>query len=126
MWSGRGCVVAASALPGAVTLGGARRSQPVRLTVLSIKRNEMSPPSLFHDVETGSLDTDRVLAEAIPLAKLVGLIGVVGYAPLAFLAGEAPFGFDLLFVLASQFVLAVGAAVVLLYVVSRAIQLSRE
>lgn len=75
--------------------------------------------------ETGSIDTDEIWLEAVPLAKLVGLFVGISLVPLAigFLgAGSSAVG-ALLTVLA-QFVLAVGAGIVLMYVVVRGIELS--
>lgn len=96
----------------------------------------MPPSNPFIDANTGTLDTDGIVEEAIPLAKLIGIIGVIAYAPLAILAIGYPPGFTIVhglpdvftsvFTVASQFLLAVGSSVVLLYVISRALQLSRE
>ena len=86
----------------------------------------MSPSTLFVEADTDTLDTDRIIEEAIPLAKLIGIIGVIAYAPLAVLAIGVPPGLTFVFTLASQFLLAVGSGIVLLYVISRAIQLSTE
>ncbi|WP_205596746.1 hypothetical protein [Halostella salina] len=80
-----------------------------------------TPP--FIEPETGELDFDRIMYEAIPIAKLVVLVVGVAVLPfsLATLAGPTALGG--LFALATQFVLAVGSGVVLLYVVRRALQL---
>ena len=80
-----------------------------------------SPP--FVDRGTGELDTKHLITEAIPLAKLVGLVGVVALIPLL----PALFGIRgaLAFTLVGQFVLAVGAGLVLMYVVARGTQLAR-
>lgn len=86
----------------------------------------MPPETPFVDAETGSIDTDRVLYEAIPLAKLIALIAVIAIVPLALLAIGLPPRLATIFTLASQFILAVGSGLVLLYVISRGIQLSRE
>lgn len=75
--------------------------------------------------ETGALDTDEVWVEVVPLAKLVGLFVGIALVPLAIVfigAGSSALG-GLLTVLA-QFVLAVGAGIVLMYVVARGIDLS--
>ncbi|WP_247728820.1 hypothetical protein [Halovivax limisalsi] len=82
-----------------------------------------SPP--FVDPESGELDVGQIRAEALPLAGLVVLFG--GTALLVFViallvAGNAVLG-GLLTVI-SQFVLAVGAGIVLMYVVARGIQLA--
>jgi hypothetical protein len=86
----------------------------------------MPPTRPFVDPVTGTLDTDQILTEAVPLGKLVGLFVAVAFVPLtlAFLLGGGLVG--ALFALAAQFVLAVGAGVVLLYVVIRGIHLAEE
>jgi len=81
----------------------------------------------FIDPTTGELDTTRVVSEAVPIGKLVGLFVVVSLVPfsLVFLAlGNSLLG--TLLVAIGQFVLAVGAAVVVTYAVARGIQLSGE
>lgn len=85
----------------------------------------MSPPTLFLDGE-GGLDVDQIIAESVPIAYLVAAFGAVALVPfvLGFLLGPSSVGF--LFVVFGQFVLAVGTAVVLLYVVTRALQLHEE
>jgi hypothetical protein len=84
----------------------------------------MPPAPPFIDPETGSLDTDRLAYETIPLAKLIAAVGAIALVPLgiAFLLGETVVA--ALFALAGQFVLAVGTALVLLYVVVRGLQLA--
>ena len=87
----------------------------------------MSSPTLFIDRATGSLDTDQILVEAIPIAKLIGLFVTYALIPLAIvflLGGNSIVG--VLFMVVAQFILAVGAAIVLLYVISRAIELAGE
>ena len=78
----------------------------------------------FVDGTTGALDTDQILVEAVPLAKLIGLFVAVAIVPftLAYFGGPSPLG--ALFALAGQFVLAVGSGLVLIYVVARALQLA--
>ena len=82
-----------------------------------------TPP--FIDPASGELDLKQILAEAYPLAGLVLLFG--GIALLLFLitlligGGTLIAGF---LTVASQFVLAVGGGVVLLYVIARGIQLA--
>ncbi|WP_123534341.1 hypothetical protein [Halosimplex salinum] len=81
----------------------------------------------FVDPTTGELDTGQILSEAVPLAKLVVLFVGIALVPfgLVFLAlGNSAVGAIL--ALLGQFVLAVGAGVVLLYVVARGIQLSEQ
>jgi len=85
----------------------------------------MSPSTPFVDRETGTIDTDQVLAEAVPLAKLVALFAGVAALPFAlvFLAlGNSILGTVL--VVAAQFVLAVGTGIVLMYVIARGTQLA--
>lgn len=80
------------------------------------------PPFVDPD---GTLDLRQLWAEAIPLAALVMLIGGLALIPFLFViafAGSSPLG--MLFTLLSQFVLAVGTGVVLLYVVARGMQLA--
>jgi hypothetical protein len=79
------------------------------------------PP--FTDPETGSLDYDRVVTEAVPIAKLVALFAVVALVPFALSVFP---GGTTIAVLLSQFVLAVGTGVTLLYVIVRAMQISEE
>lgn len=79
-----------------------------------------SPP--FFDRSSSSLDTEQISREAIPFAKLIGLVAVVALIPfgIAVSAGIFP----RLFTILAQFVLAVGSGVVLLYIITRAIQLA--
>lgn len=85
----------------------------------------MSSSTLFFDESTGKLDDTQILAEAIPLAKLVGLVAAAALVPLAIALGlENVSPIAIVFVLVAQFVLAVGTGIVLLYVISRAIQLT--
>lgn len=83
--------------------------------------HEMVPSPPFVDRTSGTLETDQILKEAIPLAKLIGLVAVISLIPfaIAFTLGIFP----RLFTIIAQFVLAVGSSVVLMYVISRAIQL---
>ena len=87
----------------------------------------MSPSTLFIDQETGEIDTNRILAEAIPIAKLIGVFVAIALIPLAIVfvfVGNSLVG--LLFTVAAQFILTIGAAIVLLYIISRAIHLANE
>ena len=81
-----------------------------------------SPP--FVDRGTGELDRKQLIAEAIPLAKLVGVVGVVALVPLMPLLFGIRSGAGLVFTLAAWFVLAVGSGLVLMYVVARGTQLA--
>lgn len=81
-----------------------------------------TPP--FIDQTTGQFDTDQIIKESIPLSKLIAAIGVIALVPFGI---ATTFGlFEGLLVLLTQFVLAVGSGVVLLYVITRAIQLAEE
>ncbi|MDZ5811929.1 hypothetical protein U4E84_11310 [Halorubrum sp. AD140] len=82
-----------------------------------------SPP--FIDPESGELDLGQIRAEIFPLAGLIVLFG--GAALLLFLitllvAGNSLLGGVLTVV--SQFIIAVGTGIVLMYVVARGIQLA--
>ncbi|RLM76399.1 hypothetical protein [Halorubrum sp. Atlit-26R] len=83
------------------------------------------PP--FVDRESGELDLRRIQAEVFPLAGLILLFGTL--ALLVFLltllvAGNSILGGFL--VVVTQFILAVGTGIVLMYVVARGIQLADE
>ncbi|WP_135534779.1 hypothetical protein [Halostella pelagica] len=84
----------------------------------------MPPSPPFIDSATGELDTDRLLYEAIPIAKLIAAVGAIAVVPfgIAFLFGFSIFAG--LLVLVGQFVVAVGTGLVLLYVALRALQLA--
>jgi len=80
------------------------------------------PP--FIDESSGSLDTDQLLVELIPLSKLIALVGLTALLPFGI---ATTFGFFRgVFVLLSQFIFAVGASIVLMYIITRAIQLAEE
>lgn len=80
------------------------------------------PP--FIDESSGSLDADQLLVELIPLSKLIGLVGVAALIPFGI---ATTFGFFRgVLLLLSQFMLTVGASIVLMYVITRAIQLAEE
>lgn len=87
----------------------------------------MSSSVPFIDPSTGKVDTDQVLAEAVPLAKLIALFAALAAVPLllVFLMG-ARSGTGAVFVVLAQFILAIGAGIVLIYVITRAIQLAEE
>jgi len=79
----------------------------------------------FVDVETGTLDRDQILAEAVPLARLVlffGLIALVPFALAFFFFGRSILGTVLAAI--GQFVLAVGAGIVLMYVFVRGVDIA--
>lgn len=87
----------------------------------------MTVPPPFVDQETGRIDRNQILVEAIPLAELVGVIAAVALVPFAFvvLLGDRS-GLGAIFMLATQFILTVGAGIVLIYSIARAIQLTNE
>ncbi|WP_458188628.1 hypothetical protein [Haladaptatus sp. NG-WS-4] len=87
----------------------------------------MPSDTLFVDRGTGTIDTTQILVEALPLAKLIGLVVAIALAPFAlvFLLFEHSV-LGAIFTVVGQFILAVGSGIVLMYVVSRAIQLSDE
>lgn len=84
----------------------------------------MSSTPPFVDHEEWTIDLRRILREAIPIAALVALVGILAWLPL-FVAGGLGLA-PVAFTLASQFVLAVGSGIVLLYVVARGIQLAED
>ncbi|WP_254763349.1 hypothetical protein [Natrinema marinum] len=91
----------------------------------------MSPSRPFVDTDTGELDTAQLIKEAIPLARLIGAVALVALIPLVFrivfdgLLGLTS-GLGFLFILVSQFILAVGTGLVLIYVIVRANQIIDE
>lgn len=84
---------------------------------------------LFFDGD--ELDSGAVWREVVPLARLVAVVGAVALVPVVLqwlvveTLGLAP-RLSMLLGLAIQFVLAVGAAVVLLYVVARGVTLGTD
>jgi hypothetical protein len=91
----------------------------------------MSPSRPFFTSPSGDLDTEQLVEEALPLARLIGAIGVVALIPV-FLQFVLLEGLEILpqlgilLSLAVQFVLAVGTGVVLMYVIVRSNQLMDE
>lgn len=86
----------------------------------------MSTGPPFIDADSGSLDTTQIKAEAFPLAGLIALftgLGLVPYVFVFFLGGAS--GLGVVFAIVGQFIFAVGAGIVLMYVVARAIQLAK-
>jgi len=91
----------------------------------------MSPSRPFFDSPSGEFDTGQILYEAIPLAKLVAAVGAVALVPwlMGWLMLELVVltpRIGIVFTLATQFVLAVGSGLVLIYVVVRANQLAEQ
>jgi len=80
----------------------------------------------FVDPATGELDAAQILTEAVPLGKLIGAFVAVSLVPfgLEFFAGPSALG--AVFSLFGQFVLAVGAGIVLMYVIARGRELSES
>ncbi|AUG47511.1 hypothetical protein BVU17_08280 [Haloarcula taiwanensis] len=87
----------------------------------------MSPPRPFIDPTTGELDTAQILSEAVPLAKLIGVFVAGSLLPYAIVffgsEGSVP---GAVLALLGEFILAVGAGVVLMYVIARGIRLAGE
>lgn len=87
----------------------------------------MPSPRPFINPATGELDTDQILSEAVPLGKLIGLfvaISLVPFGLMFFALGNS--GLGALLAVIAQFILAVGAGIVLMYVLARGMQLSGE
>lgn len=84
-----------------------------------------SPP--FIDQESRELDLGQIRDEAFPLAGLVVLFGalalIVGLMVLLVAGNSLLAG---VFTIISQFILAVGTGIVLMYVIARGIQLADE
>jgi hypothetical protein len=81
----------------------------------------------FVDEETGAIDRERVLSEAIPLGKLVLLVAATAFLPFSIVLLFGSFSvLGTVFTLLAQFVLAVGTGIVLLYVVARGIQIAEQ
>jgi len=91
----------------------------------------MSSSRPFFTAPTGEFDTEQILDEARPLAKLIGAVVVVALVPVCLqilLFDILPT--DRVFVdilpLVTQFILAVGTGIVLMYVIVRSNQLMDE
>lgn len=79
----------------------------------------------FIDPQTGALDVEEIRREAYPLVGLIALFGALGLVPFAFLiAGFGGSVLGPLLTLLTQFILALGTAIILMYVVARGIQLA--
>jgi hypothetical protein len=81
----------------------------------------------FIDPATRDLDTGQILSEAVPLVKLIGLFVAISFLPIGlgfFALGNSVVG--ALFAVIGQLILAVGAGIVLIYIIARGIQLSGE
>lgn len=79
----------------------------------------------FIDPQTGALDVDAIRQEAYPLVGLIALFAALALVPFAFIiAGFGGSVLGPLLTLLTQFVLVLGTAIVLMYVVARGIQLA--
>jgi len=91
----------------------------------------MSPSRPFFDPDTGEFDTVQLIEEALPLTRLIGAIVLVALIPILFrvifqgLLGLT-IGLGFLYMLVSQFILAVGTGLILIYVIVRANQIIDE
>lgn len=84
----------------------------------------MSHGTPFIDPETGTLDTAQILTETYRLVRLIVLFGGLALVPfvLSLLLDGTPT--VVLFTIVTQFVLATGTGIVLIYVVARGMQLA--
>ncbi|MFQ3294201.1 MAG: hypothetical protein ACI8VE_001270 [Natrialbaceae archaeon] len=91
----------------------------------------MSPSRPFFASPSGELNTEQLIDEALPLARLIGAIGVVALIPILLqfflleIIGLLP-QLGILLSVAVQFILAVGTGIVLMYVIIRSNQLMDE
>ena len=85
---------------------------------------EMTSTPPFINPTTGKLDTDQIIKESIPLSKLIAAVGVIALIPFAIATTSGLF--ERLFILLTQFILAVGSGGILLYVIARGIQLAEK
>ena len=87
----------------------------------------MSPPRPFIDPATGEINTAQMISEAVPLAKLIGVFVAGSFLPYAIVFfGAENSALGALLALLGDFILAVGAGVVLMYVIARGIRLAGE
>jgi len=80
----------------------------------------------FVDPETGVLDRDQLRRETEPLVKLVGLFATIALLPVLVAIALGNPALTFAFTVFAWFVLAVGAAVTLMYVIARALTLSND
>ncbi len=91
----------------------------------------MSPSRPFFEPDSSELDTVQIIKEAVPLTKLIGAVILIALVPLLFrvvfsgLLGLTT-GLGFLYMLASQFIIAVGSGIVLIYIIVRANQILNE
>ena len=79
----------------------------------------------FVDSVTGELNIEQIISESVPLAKLIGLFVGFSLVPfsLVYLAlGNSTLG--AIVALLGQFILALGAGIVLIYSITRGMQLA--
>lgn len=87
----------------------------------------MPQTPLFIDPDTGSLDRSQIVTEAAPLAGLVALflgLALVPYLIVFLFAGNSVVG--AIFTVVAQAILAIGTGIVLMYVITRSLQLAGE
>ena len=84
----------------------------------------MTPSIPFIDPETRGLRTGQIKDESFRVAGLIALFGAAALVPFVFAVAFDSAGLGFLFLLVTQFVVAVGTAVVLMYVVARGVQLA--
>ncbi|MFB6070353.1 MAG: hypothetical protein ABEJ76_04955 [Halanaeroarchaeum sp.] len=85
----------------------------------------MPPSPPFVDLDDGSLDTDQIRTEAFPVAGLIALFGALALVPFLVTTWVGHLSIvALVMTVLAQFVLAVGAAVVLMYAIARGVQLA--
>lgn len=84
----------------------------------------MSQHRPFVDSNTDELDYDWLVDEAIPIAKLLFVFGIVGAFLVLLSSSMRPGTFQQLIAFAGQFVFSLGGFVTLLYVIVRALQLN--
>lgn len=85
----------------------------------------MAKSTPFIDLETGGLDTDQIRSEAYPLVGLIALfagLALIPFLVVFFFGGNSVIG--LLLTVVAQLILAVGAGIVLMYVIARGITLA--
>lgn len=87
----------------------------------------MAPAPPFIDHETDSLDFQQIRTEAFPLAGIIALfvgLALIPFVLVVLFGGNTAIG--LLFTVVAQLILAVGAGIVLIYVIARGIRLADE
>lgn len=86
----------------------------------------MPPSPLFINPETGAIDTTHALEEAIPIARLIITIVGVSLIPFALASMFNGSVLGIFFAVTAQVTLAIGSGLVLMYVISRALQLTSD